>query len=110
MIFTTDLQKDKSFVLVLSGDGRTEGRAFKSLAPRFNREKRLVWPRLPLPRKTGLKALEAVKFYTSRLGLGSLTFLFLIDHEYTVNEIQQDISEGLAFRMQIGSDSRKSFR
>jgi hypothetical protein len=103
MIFTTELKKDKGLVLVITGDEENEGRVLRALAQRFDGGKQLYWSKPPIFRKTGLKAIEAVKVYPSLIGQRRLTTLFLVDQEHVKREIQQDVSKSL---MGIGIEIR----
>ncbi|MCP8314186.1 MAG: hypothetical protein H3Z53_07445 [archaeon] len=80
---------------MITGDEGNEERILKALSSRFNGRKQLYWPKPPIFRKTGLRALEAVKVYPSLIGQRSLKVLFLVDQEHIKGETQHDVLKAL---------------
>jgi len=78
---------NKSIIVVLAGNGRTEQRVLKSLAEKYDGSRKLLFfPRTPFHFRpgSGLKALKAVKIYSSRYKITRA--LFIVDKEHLGKE------------------------
>jgi len=94
MIFITEFPKSKeNMILVLTGDGREEERILRGFAQKFDgKGKFLVWPKVPIARKTGLQALEAILPY-SRFLKYKVKALFLVDREHIDEKTEKNFAK-----------------
>lgn len=89
-----EVDDDRIVALVITGDGKTEYRRLKPLAPRFEGDEVLWFPQRPerylstvgrrrsasTAEKAGLDALDALELYKSKYGV--ISYLFLVDGEH----------------------------
>ena len=82
MITSEIFRGDESEILVIIGDGKYEERILRYISLKFNgRGMVLVIPRLPIPKKTGLAALEGLVTIL-HTGYHLKAALFIVDREH----------------------------
>jgi hypothetical protein len=75
-----ELRGRQAQIIVLTGDGKTEIRVLKHCSRIYNGKKTLWYPGTPIPQRTTIEALRAVKVCVESYRI--LYYLFLIDREH----------------------------
>ena len=111
MKFITEFPKSKeNMILVLTGDGREEERILRGFAQKFDgKNKLLVWPKLPIAKKTGLEGLEAISTY-SRFLKYEVKVLFLVDREHIDEKSEKNLVKEIQKLKLIKNSKIKEFK